>query len=156
MNNRLCQRFGTEASIFAFSYCRDVVVEASEVGSLGVLDEARARVDHQSFVPHLLDYAGVPRLPPEQQARVTKILQMTLKKIAPLAGYLLSDASREVNAPVFTVPSYEISLMSQPCPVHSVHPGWKPECTSSDGMPALKASFVPLERAVDVFSCSTV
>ena len=37
MNNRLCQMFGIEAPIFAFSHCRDVVVEVSKAGGLGVL-----------------------------------------------------------------------------------------------------------------------
>lgn len=37
MNNRLCEMFGIEAPIFAFSHCRDVVVEVSRAGGLGVL-----------------------------------------------------------------------------------------------------------------------
>ena len=45
MNNRLCEMFGIEAPIFAFSHCRDVVVEVSKAGGLGVLGMARARAD---------------------------------------------------------------------------------------------------------------
>ncbi|HQQ52271.1 MAG: nitronate monooxygenase [Ottowia sp.] len=45
MNNRLCQMFGIEAPIFAFSHCRDVVVEVSKAGGLGVLGMARAHAD---------------------------------------------------------------------------------------------------------------
>ncbi len=41
MNNRLCEMFGIEAPIFAFSHCRDVVVEVSKAGGLGVLGVAR-------------------------------------------------------------------------------------------------------------------
>ena len=45
MNNRLCAMFGIEAPIFAFSHCRDVVVEVSKAGGLGVLGMARAHAD---------------------------------------------------------------------------------------------------------------
>lgn len=45
MNNRLCEMFGIEAPIFAFSHCRDVVVEVSKAGGLGVLGMARAHAD---------------------------------------------------------------------------------------------------------------
>lgn len=45
MNNRLCAMFGIEAPIFAFSHCRDVVVEVSRAGGLGVLGMARAHPD---------------------------------------------------------------------------------------------------------------
>ena len=41
MNNRMCEMFGIEAPIFAFSHCRDVVVEVSRAGGLGVLGMAR-------------------------------------------------------------------------------------------------------------------
>ena len=41
MNNRLCEMFGIEVPIFAFSHCRDVVVEVSKAGGLGVLGMAR-------------------------------------------------------------------------------------------------------------------
>jgi NAD(P)H-dependent flavin oxidoreductase YrpB (nitropropane dioxygenase family) len=41
MNNRLCEMFGIDVPIFAFSHCRDVVVEVSKAGGLGVLGMAR-------------------------------------------------------------------------------------------------------------------
>jgi NAD(P)H-dependent flavin oxidoreductase YrpB (nitropropane dioxygenase family) len=41
MRNRLCDMFGIEAPIFAFSHCRDVVVEVSRAGGLGVLGMGR-------------------------------------------------------------------------------------------------------------------
>lgn len=96
---------------------------------------------------------SIPTDTPEQQARVEKIKQMTPNKIAPLAVYLLSDAARDVNAQVFTVRNNEIFLMSQPRPVRSVHrsEGWTPQHIAEHGMPALKASFVPVERSADVF-----
>jgi len=50
MDNRLCRMFGIDAPIFAFSHCRDVVVEVSKAGGLGVLGMARMsseRVDEE-------------------------------------------------------------------------------------------------------------
>jgi len=98
--------------------------------------------------------SSIPTDTPEQAARVEKIKQMTPAKIAPLAVYLASDAARDVNGQIFTVRNNEIFLMSQPRPVRSVHrsEGWSPESIAAHGMPALKASFVPMERSGDVFS----
>ncbi len=101
---------------------------------------------------------SIPTDTPEQQARVAKIQQMTPNKIAPLAVYLLSDAAKDVNAQVFAVRNNEIFLMSQPRPLRSVHrsEGWTPEFIAEHGMPALKRSFVPMERSGDVFSWDPV
>ncbi len=41
MKNKLCEMFGIDVPIFAFSHCRDVVVEVSKAGGLGVLGMAR-------------------------------------------------------------------------------------------------------------------
>ncbi len=41
MNNRMCEMFGIDVPIFAFSHCRDVVVEVSKAGGLGVLGMGR-------------------------------------------------------------------------------------------------------------------
>ena len=41
MNNRLCEMFGIQVPIFAFSHCPDVVVEVSKAGGLGVVGMAR-------------------------------------------------------------------------------------------------------------------
>ncbi|MEO7010300.1 MAG: nitronate monooxygenase [Caldimonas sp.] len=41
MNSRLCEMFGIEVPVFAFSHCRDVVVEVSKAGGMGVLGMAR-------------------------------------------------------------------------------------------------------------------
>ena len=101
---------------------------------------------------------SIPTDTPEQQARVAKIQQMTPNKIAPLAVYLLSDLAKDVNAQVFAVRNNEIFLMSQPRPLRSVHrsEGWTAEFIAEHGMPALKASFVPMDRSADVFSWDPV
>lgn len=51
MKNRLCEMFGIEVPIFAFSHCRDVVVEVSRAGGLGVLGMARMSAErvHQEL-----------------------------------------------------------------------------------------------------------
>ena len=96
---------------------------------------------------------SIPVKTPEQQARVDKIKQMTPDKIAPLAVYLASDAAADVNAQVFAVRNNEIFLMSQPRPLRAIHrsEGWTPQSVAEHAMPALKASFVPLDRSADVF-----
>lgn len=101
---------------------------------------------------------SIPTDTPEQQARVDKIKQMTPNKIAPLAVYLLSDAAKDVNAQVFAVRNNEIFLMSQPRPLRSVHrsEGWTAQNIAEHGMPALRASFVPMDRSGDVFSWDPV
>ena len=45
MKSRMCEMFGIEVPVFAFSHCRDVVVEVSKAGGLGVLGMARMRPD---------------------------------------------------------------------------------------------------------------
>ena len=47
MGTRICEMFGIEAPIIAFSHCRDVVVEASKAGGMGVLGA-------ESFTPEEL------------------------------------------------------------------------------------------------------
>jgi len=124
------------------------------------LDMARFNVRSNCIAPFAWSrmIGSIPTDTPEQQARVAKIQQMTPNKIAPLAVYLLSDAAREVNAQVFAVRNNEIFLMSQPRPLRSVHrsEGWTPEFIAEHGMPALKASFVPMDRSADVFSWDPV
>ena len=37
MKTEICKKLGIEAPIFAFTHCRDVVVEVSKAGGIGVL-----------------------------------------------------------------------------------------------------------------------
>ncbi|MCM2459311.1 SDR family oxidoreductase [Pseudomonas sp. CG7] len=101
---------------------------------------------------------AIPTDTPEQQARVEKIKQMTPAKIAPICVYLASDQAAEVNAQVFAVRNNEIFLMSHPRPIRSVQrtEGWTPETLATHGMPALKGSFVPMDRSGDVFTWDPV
>ena len=115
MHNRMCEMFGIDVPIFAFSHCRDVVVEVSKAGGMGILGMARMKPDrveeelawiddhieghpygidvlmptrfddagehrydleqlvpaeHLAFVRGLLDEAGIPPLPPEDEERI--------------------------------------------------------------------------------------
>ncbi|KQX96095.1 SDR family NAD(P)-dependent oxidoreductase [Variovorax sp. Root473] len=101
---------------------------------------------------------AIPTDTDEQRARVDKIKQMTPAKVAPLAVYLASDAAAAVNGQIFSVRNNEISLISQPRPVRSVHrsEGWTPESIAEHAMPAMRASFFPLDRSADVFSWDPV
>ncbi len=40
MRTRICEKLGCEVPIFAFSHCRDVVVEVTKAGGFGVLGAA--------------------------------------------------------------------------------------------------------------------
>jgi len=96
----------------------------------------------------------IPAETDAEKARVERMKQMTPAKIAPLAVALCSDTSGNVTGQVFTVRNNEIFLMSQPRPVRSVHrsEGWTPESVVQHALPALQASFYPLDRSSDVFS----
>ncbi len=96
----------------------------------------------------------IPTETEEQKKRVAKIQAMGPEKIAPLCVYLLSEAAKDVTGQIFAVRMNEIYLMSQSRPVRSVHraQGWTCETIADQAMPALKASFYPLDRSADVFS----
>lgn len=97
--------------------------------------------------------SSIPAETPEERARVERLKRMTPDKIAPLSIYLASDAAAGVTGQVFAVRNNEISLMSQPRPLRSVHrsEGWTPESIAEHAVPALRASFYPLDRSADVF-----
>jgi NAD(P)-dependent dehydrogenase (short-subunit alcohol dehydrogenase family) len=93
-----------------------------------------------------------------ERARVAKIQQMTPDKNAPMAVFLASDAAREITGQVFGTRMNEIYLFSSPRPIRSVHSaaGWTPEAIAEHALPALKPSFMPLDRSGDVFSWDPV
>ena len=89
----------------------------------------------------------------ETERRVARLKEMTPAKIAPLAVFLLSDEASAVNGQIFSVRNNEISLISQPRPLRSIHrgEGWTPQTIAEHGMPALKPSFYKLDRSADIF-----
>ncbi len=117
MNSLMCDMFGIDVPIFAFSHCRDVVVEVSKAGGFGVLGMGRmhpGRVEqelkwidehidgkpygidvlmpgsyddsgaqkfdpdeifpeeHIEFVRNMLDEAGIPPLPREEEEEIKR------------------------------------------------------------------------------------
>ncbi|MBN9559126.1 MAG: SDR family NAD(P)-dependent oxidoreductase [Alphaproteobacteria bacterium] len=88
--------------------------------------------------------SSIPVNTPEQQAR---------DKNAPVAVFLASDAAKNVSGQVFGTRHNEIYLFSSPRPVRSVHrsEGWTPELVAEHMLPAMEASFMPLDRSGDVF-----
>ncbi len=134
---------------------------AAKLGIVGLsksiaLDMARYNVRSNCIAPFAWSrmIGSIPTETPEQQGRVEKLKSLQTAKIAPLAVCLASDAAREVTGQVFAVRGNEIFLMSQSRPRRSVHRagGWTPETVAEHALPALRASFYPLERSQDVFS----
>jgi NAD(P)-dependent dehydrogenase (short-subunit alcohol dehydrogenase family) len=124
------------------------------------LDMARYNVRSNCISPFAWSRmtGSIPAETPEQKARVEKIKQMTPDKNAPMAVFLASDAAAGVTGQVFATRHNEIFLMSSPRPIRGVHrsEGWTPEAIAEHAIPALKASFMPLDRSGDVFSWDPV
>ena len=97
---------------------------------------------------------SIPARTEEERERVAKIAQMTPDKNAPMAVFLASDAARDVTGQVFGTRMNEIYLFSSPRPIRSLHSaaGWTPEAIAELALPALKPSFMPLDRSGDLFS----
>ena len=97
--------------------------------------------------------SSIPAETEAQKARVARLQQMTPDKNAPLAVFLASDASKDVTGQIFAARHNELFVFSQPRPIRSTHsgPGWTPESIAEVALPALRGSFVPLERSGDVF-----
>ena len=95
----------------------------------------------------------VPGETEDQKRRLARIMQMTPAKIAPVAVYLASDLAAGVTGQIFAIRHNEIFLMSQSRPVRSVHRsnGWDPVSVAEHAIPALRPSFLPLDRSADVF-----
>ncbi|MGI9332950.1 MAG: SDR family oxidoreductase [Gammaproteobacteria bacterium] len=124
------------------------------------LDMARFNVRSNCIAPFAWSrmIGSIPVNSPEQAARVQKLKAMTPDKIAPLAVFLASDAATDVSGQIFAVRNNEIILMSQPRPLRSVHreQGWTPQTIADHALPALRASFYPLDVSADVFSWDPV
>ncbi len=102
--------------------------------------------------------SSIPAETPEQKARVERLRRMGPEKNAPLAVFLASDAAKDVSGQIFAPRMHELFLFSQNRPVRSVHSeaGWTPERLAEVALPALRASFVPLDRSGDVFAWDPV
>ncbi len=124
------------------------------------LDMARFHVRSNCISPFAWSRmtSSIPAETPEQQARVARLQQMTPDKNAPMAVFLASDAAQGITGQIFATRHNEIFLMSQSRPLRSIHraEGWTPELIAEYAAPALKPSFLPLDRSEDVFSWDPV
>ena len=96
---------------------------------------------------------SIPAQNEEQRARLAKLQRMTPDKNAPMAVFLASDAAREVTGQVFGTRLHEIYLFSSPRPIRTLHraEGWTPEAIAEHALPALKPSFMPVDRSDEAF-----
>ena len=133
---------------------------AAKLGIVGLsksiaLDMARFNVRSNCISPFAWSrlIGTIPSDTPEQAARLARMQAMETAKIAPLAVYLLADEARGVSGQIFAVRANEIFLMGQSRPLRSVHhaEGWSPQTVAAHAIPALEASFYPLDRSADVF-----
>lgn len=101
---------------------------------------------------------SIPVNTPEQKARLEKIQQMTPDKNAPMAVFLTSDRAAGVSGQIFATRHNEVFLMSSSRPVRGVHHegGWTPTQVGDIAIPALKGSFMPLDRSGEVFTWDPV
>lgn len=134
---------------------------AAKLGIVGLsksiaLDMSRFNVRSNCISPFAWSrlIGTIPSETPEQKARLARVQEMETAKIAPLAVYLVSDQADKVTGQIFAVRANEIFLMGQSRPLRSVHrsEGWTPESIATHGMPAMEASFYPLQRSGDVFN----
>ncbi|OWT58992.1 SDR family oxidoreductase [Candidimonas nitroreducens] len=126
------------------------------------MDMGRFGVRSNCIAPHAFSrmIESVPGLSPEEQERYLEKRRRTTRadQVAPLVGYLCSDAAREVSGQVFGARGNEVYLYSQPRPIRTLHRagGWTLESLSEMLEPALRKSFTPLERTRDVFSWDAI
>jgi NAD(P)-dependent dehydrogenase (short-subunit alcohol dehydrogenase family) len=95
----------------------------------------------------------MPTQTAEQARYADAMRKVTPEKNAPLVVYLASDAARDVSGQIFVSRGNEIFLMNQIRPQRGAHSadGWTPQTVAERAMPALRASFTPLEGSEDVF-----
>jgi NAD(P)-dependent dehydrogenase (short-subunit alcohol dehydrogenase family) len=134
---------------------------AAKLGIVGLaksiaLDMAKYHVRSNCIAPFAWSrmIGSIPAETEDQKARVAKLKSMETAKIAPLALFLVSELGKDITGQIFSVRANELFVMSQSRPLRSVHraEGWSAESIAAHAIPALRASFYPLDRSQDVFS----
>lgn len=135
--------------------------QAAKMGVVGLskaiaLDMQRFGVRSNVIVPFAWSrlVGTVPTEKEEDRRRIDRMRAMTPEKVAPLVVFLCSELSAGVTGQIFGSRQNEMFLFSQPRPIRSVHraEGWTPDTLAEQMLPAMKASFYPLDRSADVFS----
>lgn len=101
---------------------------------------------------------SIPATTPEAKERVERLKTMTADKVAPMVGFLCSDAAGEVSGEVFCVRKNEIFLFNNMRPVRSLHrsEGWTGETIAAELLPAIRPDLNPLQVSGDVFAWDPV
>lgn len=133
---------------------------AAKLGIVGLtkstaLDMQRYNVTANAIAPFAWSrlIGTIPTDTDDQKKRVDKIKQMVPEHIAPLIGYLSSDAAINVSGQIFGVRGKEIVVFSQPRPVRTIanSEGWTVESIATHAIASLQAGFTDLEVSSDVF-----
>jgi hypothetical protein len=97
---------------------------------------------------------SIPARTEVKRARVATFQQMTPDKNALMATFFAWTRRAQCSAQVFGTRVNEIYLFSSPRPIRSLYSavGWTPEVIAEHTRPALKPSFMPLDRSGDAFS----
>ena len=101
---------------------------------------------------------SIPAETPEAKKRVEGLKLMTADKVAPMVGFLCSDAAEEVSGEVFCVRKNEIFLFNNMRPIRSLHrsEGWTGETIATELLPAIRPDLHPLQVSGDVFAWDPV
>ena len=133
---------------------------AAKLGVAGLskniaLDMARFNVRSNCIAPFAFTrmVGTIPADTEYNRQRLEIVKMMSPDKIAPFAVALMSEEAKDVTGQIFGVRNNEIMLFSQPRPIRTTQTsdGWSPETCLSTALPALRTSFIPLQRSPDVF-----
>ena len=103
MSSKICKMLGCEVPIFAFSHCRDVVVEVTRAGGFGVLGassftpeqlevELRWIDDHVGDKPYGLDIVVPGRYSKEAEAHAGRLDALIPAQHQAFMDKILEDA----------------------------------------------------------------
>lgn len=134
---------------------------AAKLGIVGLsksiaIDMARYNVRSNAIAPWAWTrlVGTIPEETPEQKARVKGLKKLRPELIAAFPVALLSDAAKDVTGQIFGTRTNEVYLFSQSRILRSIHTGegWTPRSVVEHALPALRASFYPLDKSGDVFT----